>query len=167
MVKKISVENLRLGMYICDTDRRWIDLPFMRMKFLLVSTKQIDTLKQYCKQVRIDTDKGLDDSGPMETMTQLVTAELDVMFAYDADFEVVELCNGELGLLKAVNSPDGSRSALHIMTDACKQLLPQAKLVELQALETQGVNINRRLDGNDPLAELLMALHARTKEAGN
>lgn len=47
-------------MFICGTDRKWIEIPFFRRKFLITSTKQIDTLREYCKFVYIDTSKGVD-----------------------------------------------------------------------------------------------------------
>ncbi len=61
MIKKIAVEQLRIGMFVCDTDRKWIDLPFFRTKFLLTTPKQIATLKEYCHFVYIDPTKGLDE----------------------------------------------------------------------------------------------------------
>lgn len=60
MVKKITVEQLRKGMFLCGTDRKWIDLPFFRTSFLIASEKQIKTLQEYCQLVYIDTAKGLD-----------------------------------------------------------------------------------------------------------
>lgn len=60
MFKKIPVTLLRKGMFVCDTDRKWIDLPFIRQKFLVTSPKEIQTFQEYCQNVYIDTSKGLD-----------------------------------------------------------------------------------------------------------
>ena len=60
MVKKIEIHQLRKGMYLCGTDRKWIDLPFFRSNFLVKSDKDIATLREYCRFVDIDTRKGLD-----------------------------------------------------------------------------------------------------------
>jgi len=62
MTKKIDVTQLRKGMFICGTDRKWIDIPFFRKKFLITSDKQISTLQEYCEFVYIDTAKGEDVS---------------------------------------------------------------------------------------------------------
>ncbi|PPK74892.1 putative nucleotidyltransferase with HDIG domain [Methylobacter tundripaludum] len=62
MTKKIDVTQLRKGMFICGTDRKWIDIPFFRKKFLITSDKQISTLQEYCEFVYIDTEKGVDVS---------------------------------------------------------------------------------------------------------
>ena len=60
MIKRIAITQLRKGMFICGTDRKWIDIPFFRRKFLITSTDQINTLRAYCQTVLIDTQKGLD-----------------------------------------------------------------------------------------------------------
>jgi len=62
MTKKIDVTQLRKGMFICGTDRKWIDIPFFRKKFLITTDKQISTLQEYCEFVYIDTEKGEDVS---------------------------------------------------------------------------------------------------------
>lgn len=60
MEKKISVSQLRKGMYLCGTDRKWWDIPFFTTKFLIRSDAEIDTLRRYCREVSIDLAKGLD-----------------------------------------------------------------------------------------------------------
>ena len=72
MIKEISVKQLRKGMFICSTDRKWIDIPFFRRKFLITSDKQINTLQAYCRIVVIDTEKGVDvmSSAKAQTVTE-------------------------------------------------------------------------------------------------
>jgi HD-GYP domain-containing protein (c-di-GMP phosphodiesterase class II) len=60
MIKEINVKQLRKGMYICGTDRKWVDIPFYRRKFLIKFDKEINVLQEYCKLVYIDTKKGVD-----------------------------------------------------------------------------------------------------------
>jgi hypothetical protein len=62
MIKKIPVNRLSIGMYLCGNDRKWIETPFFRRKFLLKTGHQIAELQQYCKFVFIDTEKGADIS---------------------------------------------------------------------------------------------------------
>lgn len=59
MIKKIDVTQLRKGMFICGTERKWM-LPFFHRKFIITSDKQINTLRAYCEFVVIDTKKGVD-----------------------------------------------------------------------------------------------------------
>jgi Domain of unknown function (DUF3391) len=162
MIKKISVEKLRLGMFICGTDRKWIDLPFIRAKFKVTSEKDIATLQSYCQEVLIDTEKGCDEELIEEEVLVLKpTNELTDTFDFDTDFNVVELSSGELGLLKNSNMNSG----LHIMTDAYKDLLPSASFITLEKLEANNLKISKQLAHQDPLCKLLMAVYARSSAA--
>lgn len=51
-------------MFICGTDRKWLEAPFFRRKLLITSDKQINTLREYCEFVYIDTQKGVDVISP-------------------------------------------------------------------------------------------------------
>ena len=58
--KQVSVSQLRFGVYIHELDRPWTDTPFMFQGFVLNTEAQLNALKQYCKKVSIDTEKGVD-----------------------------------------------------------------------------------------------------------
>jgi HD-GYP domain-containing protein (c-di-GMP phosphodiesterase class II) len=60
MKKEVSVEDLEFGVFIAELDRPWTEVPFMFQGFELKEEKQLEVLKQYCKKVFIDSDKGLD-----------------------------------------------------------------------------------------------------------
>jgi HD-GYP domain-containing protein (c-di-GMP phosphodiesterase class II) len=61
MLKKISVEQLRLGMHLQDFCGAWLDHPFWRTKFVLTDAKEIQLiLESPIKEVWIDISKGLD-----------------------------------------------------------------------------------------------------------
>lgn len=61
MLKKISVRQLRTGMYIQEVCGSWMDHPFWRSSFMLSTDKQLAQLQAGAvKQVVIDTRKGLD-----------------------------------------------------------------------------------------------------------
>ena len=61
MVKRISVEQVRLGMYIQELVCSWMDHPFWRTSFLLDDPKDLKTLlSTKIKLVWIDTSKGID-----------------------------------------------------------------------------------------------------------
>ncbi len=59
--KQIPVEELKLGMYVSELDRPWLTAPFVFQGFPITSVHQIDELKQYCKTVFIDVDRGTSD----------------------------------------------------------------------------------------------------------
>ena len=60
MKKQVSVEELQFGVYISELDRPWTETPFMFQGFELRTDKELETLKQYCKKVVIDLEKGPD-----------------------------------------------------------------------------------------------------------
>ncbi len=61
MIKKIPVSKLRVGMYVARIDRGWLENPFFRGRFEIVSQDQIDKFAEYnISDVYIDTSKGLD-----------------------------------------------------------------------------------------------------------
>lgn len=61
MLKRILVEQLRLGMYIHELGGSWMDNPFWRNTFLLDDPKDLATLlSTHIKDVWIDTSKGID-----------------------------------------------------------------------------------------------------------
>jgi HD-GYP domain-containing protein (c-di-GMP phosphodiesterase class II) len=61
MLKKISVEQLCLGMHLQDFCGAWLDHPFWRTKFVLTDAKDIQLiLESPIKEVWIDISKGLD-----------------------------------------------------------------------------------------------------------
>ncbi|MDO9053901.1 MAG: HD-GYP domain-containing protein [Gallionella sp.] len=61
MQKRISVEQLRLGMYIHELGCSWMDHPFWRKSFLLEEPHDLKTIASTRTQwVSIDTSKGLD-----------------------------------------------------------------------------------------------------------
>jgi HD-GYP domain-containing protein (c-di-GMP phosphodiesterase class II) len=60
MKKEVSVEQLQFGVYISELDRPWQGTPFMFQGFILNNDRQLEALKQYCKKVIIDLEKGPD-----------------------------------------------------------------------------------------------------------
>lgn len=47
----IDVMNLKIGMYVCDLDRPWVETPFMFQGFEIKTQEQIEILKRYCSRV--------------------------------------------------------------------------------------------------------------------
>jgi len=69
MLKRIPVEQLRLGMYVHDFCDAYLDHPFWRDAFLLEKPKDLQAiLTAGIKEVWIDTDKGRDVREPIATI---------------------------------------------------------------------------------------------------
>lgn len=77
MIKKINVSNLRVGMYISDLNRDWVEHPFLRNRFLLQSARDIERIVGLgLRYVYIDTGLGQDES------EALSSAEVDQMLEH-------------------------------------------------------------------------------------
>ncbi len=72
MLKKIDVEQLRLGMFLKELCGSWMDHPFWNTRFLLQDPADLDRIRASgIKQCWIDTRKGLDvGNGEGETREQ-------------------------------------------------------------------------------------------------
>ncbi|MGZ8243371.1 HD-GYP domain-containing protein [Methylomagnum sp.] len=53
----MAVHELRVGMYVCELDRPWLETPFLFQGFELKSESDIDTVMQYCDYVYVDVHK--------------------------------------------------------------------------------------------------------------
>jgi putative nucleotidyltransferase with HDIG domain len=54
--KKIGVEELRVGMYVAELDRPWLETPFMFQGFTIRSTEEIEQLRRYCQHVYVASE---------------------------------------------------------------------------------------------------------------
>lgn len=80
MLKRIPIEQLRLGMYVHEFCGSWMDHPFWRSAFLLDSEKDLHTIQTTgIKEVWIDTSKGLDIEGGRGE--EAVVAEVEATLA--------------------------------------------------------------------------------------
>lgn len=57
MLKQVSVEELRPGMYVAELDRPWTDTPFVFQGFELRTARQLEVLRKYCKHVFVDPER--------------------------------------------------------------------------------------------------------------
>lgn len=60
MEHKVLCSNLKIGMYVSNLDRPWLDTPFLVQGFFIHEDREIMALKQYCDYVYIETDRGLE-----------------------------------------------------------------------------------------------------------
>ncbi len=69
MKKKVSVENLVPGAYVCDFGRTWFNRPFIFGKQLIKDEWMIERIRRYdITEVYIDTARGLDIKKPPLTL---------------------------------------------------------------------------------------------------
>lgn len=71
MLKRISIKNLRLGMYITEFCGSWMEHPFWKAKFLLSTQEDLNSvLASEIKELWIDTARGLDVADEADGVTE-------------------------------------------------------------------------------------------------
>jgi putative nucleotidyltransferase with HDIG domain len=86
MTKKIKVEHLKVGMFVTELDRPWLETPFLRTRFQIKSQQQIVQLQKYCHYVFIDTQKGID----IETRPEPAESEKPVQNGISQRIDTIE-----------------------------------------------------------------------------
>src|SRR5258706_9926105 len=61
MASKIPTRDLKIGMFVSDLDRPWVDTPFLLQGFLIEDNEQIATLKTHCEYVMVDRARSTGD----------------------------------------------------------------------------------------------------------
>jgi HD-GYP domain-containing protein (c-di-GMP phosphodiesterase class II) len=59
---RISVNDVRIGMFIAELDRPWMETPFMLQGFLLKEAKHLQMLRDFVSEVMIDPTRSATDS---------------------------------------------------------------------------------------------------------
>jgi putative nucleotidyltransferase with HDIG domain len=66
MRKRISIDQLKIGMKVEKLDRSWLATPFLRHRFTITSSEQIEQLHASgVQQLDVDADDSYQDSGPL------------------------------------------------------------------------------------------------------
>ncbi len=64
-LKKIKIEELKVGMFIVNLGRSWFTHPFLRNQLEITSEKQIQKMRNYrIQEVYIDPERGMDVPSP-------------------------------------------------------------------------------------------------------
>ena len=61
MASKIFTTELKVGMFVADLDRPWVDTPFLLQGFLIENDEQILALRTHCEYVIVDRARSLGD----------------------------------------------------------------------------------------------------------
>lgn len=68
MHKKISVDELRIGMYVSALDRPWEETRFLFQGFPVETEEQLDELRGLCEYVFIDTERAAEPRERLRTL---------------------------------------------------------------------------------------------------
>ena len=61
MATKIDTTDLKVGMFVADLDRPWVDTPFLLQGFLIEDEEQIAALQTHCEFVIVDRSRSVGD----------------------------------------------------------------------------------------------------------
>src|SRR3954470_19748266 len=59
MATKIFTSDLRVGMFVANLDRPWVDTPFLLQGFLVEDAEQIAALRAHCEFVMVDRARSI------------------------------------------------------------------------------------------------------------
>lgn len=142
MIKQISTSELRIGMYVHEIGRSWLNHPFVTNRFLVKDAQTIQKIASAgIREVVIDTSKG-DDIEELPTSAELSPAVLQETVAAKGQQVSVER---EMGRAKTLLRE--ATSVIHNMMQDARL----GKQVQLQSL--------------DPLAERMVQSTFRSKHA--
>jgi HD-GYP domain-containing protein (c-di-GMP phosphodiesterase class II) len=55
--RRIAVASARIGMFVAELDRPWLDTPFGLQGFLISNQRQIEALREFCQYVIVDVTR--------------------------------------------------------------------------------------------------------------
>jgi HD-GYP domain-containing protein (c-di-GMP phosphodiesterase class II) len=61
---RVGVNQLKIGMYVAELDRPWLETPFLFQGFYIRGQDEIDELRKFCDYVYIYLETGQDAAGP-------------------------------------------------------------------------------------------------------
>ena len=56
-LRTIDVDGLRIGMYVSQLDRPWLETPFLFQGFFIRNESEIEEIRRYCDYIEIDIEE--------------------------------------------------------------------------------------------------------------
>ena len=88
---KKNVKELKIGMYVSDLDRPWVESSFIFQGFEILSDTILSDLQKECKFVYIDTEKSAGYDKPLETGSNSINNSRGVEFVDTVIMNVSEI----------------------------------------------------------------------------
>jgi len=71
MATKVFTSDLKIGMFVADLDRPWVDTPFLLQGFLVEDEDQIAALRTHCEYVIVDRARSTGDEFQAPTAAEI------------------------------------------------------------------------------------------------
>ena len=75
MKEQVPVEKLAKGMFVADLDRPWVGTPFLMQGFVIETDREIEQLRNCCKQVVVDRSLSQGDQFIPEPVEKLAVSQ--------------------------------------------------------------------------------------------
>jgi len=75
MATRIPTTELKVGMFVADLDRPWVDTPFLLQGFLIEDEEQIRELMRHCQFVMVDRTRSTGDQYEAAILTRTIPPE--------------------------------------------------------------------------------------------
>lgn len=134
---KIDTTNLRLGMFVADLDRPWLDTPFRIQGFLLEEEEDLHTLQRLCRHVEIDLRRSTLDVSYLE---QPPVAPRQTL---------LRLMEGDVSPADALLAPPGVKLTAYVDEAPFEQELPNASEAYVRTKEALEELVHDVLTGSD------------------
>ena len=156
LTKKLSVDQLEIGMYVARLDRPWLETPFLFQGFYIRDNDEINELQQHCKDVFVSWE-----SLP-KTMTAVASATV-MPSNGGADATPKKKRFSLKSLFRRGESTSGNdfeqTNVIYSETTTLKEEIHTASGVQKQAIDTlEGVMQNLRNSGELEIGPLESAV---------
>jgi len=96
MYSRVAVKDLKVGMFVADLDRPWIDTPFILQGFLITDHHQIAELQEVCQWVVVDRARstGAEFRKPVEAARTATGTKSEPVATAKADARTPPAGNG-------------------------------------------------------------------------
>lgn len=152
MLKRISVADLRIGMFVQELCGSWLEHPFWRKSFKLSNPRDLKSMQDSSvREVWIDTDKGLDVANGNSTAIEQNDVDID------KTLQSLEATSAKPNTIARVSTIEERARATKILT----------RSKEAVASMFQEARMGKALDANDalPLVEEITASVSRNPGA--
>lgn len=161
MLKTISTQQVRLGMFIHELKGSWIDHPFWRKSFVLNDTETLSLLlSSKVKEIIIDTSKGLDIEEEQVKAAEKTQQPQTVSKDTTQGEIMVQLApNNESATVKV------ERISAHEEREKASKILKESKAAITSMFDE--VRLGKAVDANDvaPLVEEITSSITRNESA--
>ncbi|MGB5245311.1 MAG: HD-GYP domain-containing protein [Woeseia sp.] len=136
---RIGIEHVKLGMYVSELDKPWVETPFLFQGFTVADVDDLEELRKHCKSVLVDIEQSDMPQSDVDRIIRL---------SKDNPITLENKTNGavrlEKKIVKDVTEPDLKRTGqYYVNTEELGKELARAQEIEKAATKA----INDVLDG--------------------